>query len=57
MTLKWGGLLVIALLAVFSQGCAMMGPGSVPLDLCRPSDASFTQDTSPALPNFYWVDR
>jgi hypothetical protein len=55
MSLKRGALLIVALLAMLSHGCAMES-GSVPLDLIRPSDPSFTQDSSPASPNYYWIE-
>jgi hypothetical protein len=55
LILKRSALLIIALLAMLSHGCAI-GSGPVPLDLIRPSDPSFSQDASPASPNYYWMD-
>ena len=55
MNFKRGALLIIALLALLSHGCAIE-TSSVPLDLIRPSGPSFTQDSSPAPPNYYWMN-
>jgi hypothetical protein len=55
MNPKRCALLIIALLAMLSHGCAI-GPSSVPLDLIRPPDPSFSQDASPNAPNYYWME-
>ncbi len=55
MNIKRSTLLIIPLLAWLFGGCATH-TGTVPLDLSQPTFPSFSHDTSPDPPNFYWTD-
>jgi hypothetical protein len=55
MNIKRSTLLIIPLLAGLFGGCTT-NPGAVPLDLGQPTFPSFSHDTSPAPPNYYWLE-
>jgi hypothetical protein len=54
MKMKLSPILIIPLLVILPGGCTI-NSDPVPLDMCRPPFPSFTQDTSPDPPNYYWM--